>query len=563
MANFLDFLRHHHEIGLPTTLGACVIDPKIFFKTDEGTVWKQKMEEFCTAHPEINFNRGKLKAHIIVLALDYHRAGETRDKGTYISQKTLPNAFALKPQDPGYDEDIVESVALTVIKMVAVFFVNVITLGIASLIWMKNNNQRIQLLKDKKEGWKEFMAAQSDKLSLESAAVKRMQEILGSASSLENEVQAKNTEKGALLEIKNEKIKDQGQLGVLNTLLRKKSDLESEIAAFFEAKDEDKELAEALAFSNMKIIDGIDSRFVGFVPLRYKVRANDYTKNIPVGDFRGGISGKFDATETQRIPKLGPDGKPSRLHYEYKEVPSRAGRAVNNKKTMEDLLRSVFDWALESLTEKTKGNEIAFEEWKIHSPPYVKEHLAFYKYMVYLMIDTAELNVPCNGVPELNLNRGPLLQIVPSVAYRTKSRQGEGYDVLYHGQDGWTPTPSISSQLPRGLDPHAVKWILARLNGNKDLREKLEKDIKENGEDGDFRATFKGIIKEENVDALQELQNRILEPFLKADFVKPVIGDREAIEDVALADKLIEEIAISLQDRYQHVINEKLHELVE
>lgn len=561
MANFLDFLRHHHEIGLPTTLGACVIDPKIFFKTDEGTVWKQKMEEFCTAHPEINFNRGKLKAHIIVLALDYHRAGETRDKGTYISQKTLPNAFALKPQDPGYDEDIVESVALTVIKMVAVFFVNVITLGIASLIWMKNNNQRIQLLKDKKEGWKEFMAAQSDKLSLESAAVKRMQEILGSASSLENEVQAKNTEKGALLEIKNEKIKDQGQLGVLNTLLRKKSDLESEIAAFFEAKDEDKELAEALAFSNMKIIDGIDSRFVGFVPLRYKVRANDYTKNIPVGDFRGGISGKFDATETQRIRKLDAEGQPLFIgrmpQYEYREVQSRAGKCVNDKKTMEDLLRSVFDWALESLTEKTKGNEIAFEEIKINSGGYYKaEVLAFYKYMVYLMIDTAELNVPCNGIPELNLNRGPLLQIVPSVAYRTKSRQGEGYDVLYHGQDGWTPTPSISSQLPRGLDPHAVKWILARLNGNKDLEKKLN-------EGGDFQTNFKGIIKEENVDALQELQNRILEPFLKADFVKPVIGDPEAIEDVALADKLIEEIAISLQDRYQHVINEKLHELVE
>lgn len=467
-------------------LGACVVDQKAFFKDPRGLLWKQAMDSYIQNHPEIRFNKGMFKEHILALALEYHRdPAQVEDIGTFIERKTAPGQFALKQGDPGYNEEVVESVAFAVFRTLVVIFLNVITLGLVSLLWIRKNAGRIECLSDEAAALKEFKAEQKKRLGLAAPhlerIVKESEAINTSVETTHNEIETLRTEKKQIKGI------DRANLKILK-LLHDKENVEDLVKDASLAKKE-QQLA--------------GNTYTGFVDPLYMRKESD----------KGSIDPKYRDIDKPKKNEQGDYIVDEEGDWVTEKVLSEIGKRVNNRQTMEELLDSVFDWAIEELAKKTPKENIQLENEECR--------LSLCKYMVYLMIDTAGVETPCGDKTASHLllnkyNETDHITVDTSVAFRAKKRDGSGYETLYKNWDGFTPVDS--SKFPRGVDPLAVKWILTRNEKDNAVTEEL-----------------------------------LLKTFLKKE------GDVPANEEIILADQLIEDIARALMERYQPLFDRKVN----
>lgn len=134
-----------------------------------------------------------------------------------------------------------------------------------------------------------------------------------------------------------------------------------------------------------------------------------------------------------------------------------------DKKTMEELLGAVFDWAFEDLNGRQKHGAIFNDSAAITKQEYESNTQAFYHWMVLFLIRYGGIAGQCGGVfKKLVLNRD--LKISPSGACHVLAPDGKGKHTFYQFEDEWTP--SEDSGITEGIDPVTLKWIVERLKGD-------------------------------------------------------------------------------------------------
>lgn len=471
-----------HGNALPSVHGACFVNSKEFFNDPRGLVWKQKMDAYIERNSNsLPFNKGKFKAHIIQLAIEYYRKQENTPIERYIDQNSVPANFVLTRREAGHAASQTEGVALTIFKTLGVLFLNVITLGLVSLIWIAKNDNRLLELDADKAGGDEFQREQERRFV---NAVPVINTVFGERKALDTRIENANAQKADLVQEKKDKTTVTTRRQKLRELGSQKQDIEEQIDAMLEERK-----AERIAQENT-VEFAYDH--VGLIASRYTKRDDDEIDIVP----------KFK--ETVR------PGRDANNRIVMVTTPTPQGQHVNGKATMEEILDAVFKWTKQEIALKTQNNVI--HGIKLGRAPNEATQLAFCKYMVYLMIDTAGINADCSNVPHLILNKpkgGGFTEVDPSFPYRIRKRDGTGYEILYKKHDAWTPKDP--NKFPRGIDPLGVKWILVRM--------------------------------EEDDQLVDILQKKLLSPMLK---------NRQGIvsEDIQLADKMIEEIAMALRERY-------------
>lgn len=428
--------------NVPAGFGTCFIDQKRFFKEPEGRPWKNEMEEYIARRSNSQFNRGRLKAHFIQLAIDCPVERRTGPLRSYVEQNTVAQRFILRAGEPGYVRNHVESFAVSAFKVIGLMFLNVITLGLASLFWSNKNAARIEELNVDTQRMSGFQAEQNLRLN---AALPRIQEAYEETANLDQSIIAANLTKAETTEERD--CKDIGKAKKeLVKKQREKKDIEDAIVEILNTEEEE-----------VPSVDGIDPLYVGPIDSHYKKQ--DADSNDIESKFKEIPSSRMDGN--RRIPV---------------SIQTPQGEHVNKKNTMDELLNAVFDWAGEELLKKAEDDIIHFN----HSHELINDEgakRALVKFMVYLMIDTAGINAECDHVPHLILNKCKAgnLTVDPSAPFRVKKSNGNGFEILYKNHDSWTPVNP--EKFPRGLDPLGAKWILTRIEEDANLTKLLQQNL--------------------------------------------------------------------------------------
>lgn len=215
------------------------------------------------------------------------------------------------------------------------------------------------------------------------------------------------------------------------------------------------------------------------------------------------------------------------------------GKYVNNKLTMKELLSSVFDWAVTSEIPQLESQGIGIrfnnssrmvEELQevegLGAELKYKENLmAIYKYMAFLLMDTAALDTDCSGNERLILNNREL-SVASSRPYKVKDEKGE-VCILFKNLDDFSPINI--PELYKGVDPIGCKRALHQLE-SKELIE-----------------AFKVLL----------LESLIPDDDLALQKAKKIKEDPKNKELFTVAEQLVYEIAYLIKERYNDVINLK------
>ncbi len=131
--------------------------------------WDSAMQSFIEKHGDIRFDIAKLKTHIMDLYQRY--TSEMNIEGSsienYINQHTRLSQF-LAPQDAR-----VNSAAFEVIKAIGWIFLNVVTLGIPSLIYGAIQSKKIKKLHYQENKSQVFISEQAHRAQISYDKVNR------------------------------------------------------------------------------------------------------------------------------------------------------------------------------------------------------------------------------------------------------------------------------------------------------------------------------------------------------------------------------------------------------
>lgn len=158
--------------------------------------------------------------------------------------------------------------------------------------------------------------------------------------------------------------------------------------------------------------------------------------------------------------------------------PTNAGKWVNGKKDMGSLLASAFDWAVFEIlllskfsgvhfnrSSKLLSETLKFEETEVRK--YQDSLNAVHKFMAYLLISQAGLESDCQNISTRLLLNDRGLSVRPSMPFRTIDPEDGREIILFQNRDDWTPDEG--SQVPLGVDPLGAKWCLERLENHQDI----------------------------------------------------------------------------------------------
>ncbi|CRX38396.1 hypothetical protein [Estrella lausannensis] len=509
MSTIISRFNHEYGIYTPAQIGSLAITPTAFFKSPEGRVWKEGMDSFINDHPAVRFNRGKLIAHILELAVKAHRQNILQHLiKDYIAANINAYDFELKPGDVGYQEEQVQSAALSALRLIGIVFLNIVTLGIASIVWLAFLKSRVEVLDGETTELKQFEAYQASRLNETAPAKDRIRNLFTEHGRIEQRARQLNEQLQGLVEQRNLRANASSAQEQISQIIAEREELEADIANLLGAADDDVSI-------DINPLTSSISKKLGYVEPLYKKREGDDIN----------ISGKYKDKKKTRV--VGGIIQKNQWGVPIQDtIPSEQGKWLNGKSTMEDLLGSAADWAMLNLLQKADEGEIRFNKsyQLAEASEAAKQYqLAIFKHMVFLMLDAAGVTADCTLVPHVILNedgKGGSLQVDPSIAYRAEAPDGSKDVILYKNRDGWSP--SDPSKFPRGIDPLAAKWILARY--------------------------------EDEFEEMKTLEKLLLKPLL----TEPL--DLEGVnKDLLIANELIEEIALALMDRYHGLFTTKLN----
>ena len=144
---------------------------------------------------------------------------------------------------------------------------------------------------------------------------------------------------------------------------------------------------------------------------------------------------------------------------------SEYAKRYNDKYTALDILKEAIPFAIKQLLELTQNNRVVFTD----TPNATSVNMVF-RYIVLDLIEGAKLDTGCGGDKLILNNKGILMRSSqPEKVMRLEENTAKNalepkMGIFFNYHDDFVPHESeLQGNLPNGVDPVSVKWILAKL----------------------------------------------------------------------------------------------------